>query len=171
MRGKILGRATKRGEMMKIEDAVPLNSKLYVYYIDKYGTTSLLFHRYQISVIKFYMYQWCWNTQYKNECREVSVIKFVVMQQCVLRNWIIMLHKKSFWIVPVPLVLHCGLTPLIGGIFKGPSIDSELQWGYRAVQQVKLQQALSPKRKKISSISFLHSSYYTKRFLLKNRVN
>ena len=128
------------------------------------GQHLFLFHRYQVSVIKFYKYQWCWSTQYTNECREVFVIKFLVMQ-CVLRNWIIMLHKKSFWIVPVPLVLHCGLTPLIWGIFKGPSIDSEFQWGYWAVQQVQLQQASSPRRNKICSISFWHSSYFAKRFL------
>ena len=82
------------------------------------------------------MYQWCWSTQYTNECRLWRSVCYQVCcdAQWVLRNWIIVLHKKSFWIVPVPLVLHCGLTPLIWGIFKGRSIDSEMHWGYQAVQ-------------------------------------
>ena len=42
---------------------------------------------------------------------------------------------------------HCGLAPLIWGIFKGPSTGSESQWGNCAAQQIQLQQAVSPRRK------------------------
>ena len=42
---------------------------------------------------------------------------------------------------------HCGLAPLIWGIFKGPSTGSESQWGNCPAQQIQLQQAVSPRRK------------------------
>ena len=55
---------------------------------------------------------------------------------------------------------HCGLAPLIWGIFDSPSTGSELQWGNWAGHEIQLQQAVSPTSKKYFLIIFLYSECF-----------